>query len=205
MMATVIVRLALSTLLSLARPPAVDPIAERPRIEQMANDIAGVVEQADELATWLPGAGTGSDTVLPLPFTGSRSQEATALALVAIAWGESHLRADVADCRRTGDRRPWEPLSAGRSITAFQLHRGQAWGPFSRGGLCASGRLAAERALWVLSSHAARCRTPAAAFFGYASGNCSRRSAAGARHCKRWERLCAAAGIGASCGRREVL
>jgi hypothetical protein len=193
---TAVITAALAALLSQARVPAVDVVAERQRLEAMAAAIAGAVEEADELASWIPGAGELHADVLPLPFTGSRAAEATALALVAIAAGESRLAADVADCRRVGSDHP--------SITSWQLHGAWSFGPYSRTELCRSTRLAAERALWILSHHAAKCATPMGAFLAYASGSCSVRSAAGEEHCHRWERLCAAAGIVASCDMKEV-
>jgi hypothetical protein len=182
--------IALGAILTLARPPAVDPVAERPRLEDLAKTVAHVVDERDALATWLPGS------VAPLPFRGPWARQATALALVAIAWHESGFAADVADCRRLG---AFEP-----SISAFQLHGPWAWGPYTKAQICRSPRRAAERALFVLAHHGVRCRTPARWFSGYASGNCGRDVAAGRRQCAIWERLARGAGLDASCGRAVV-
>lgn len=175
----------LTAILSLAAPPAVDVDAERPRLEALAVAIAAAVDERDALATWLHGS------VTPLPFRGQAAREATALALVAIAYHESAFAADVADCRRVG---AFEP-----SITAFQLHGPFARGPYSRLEVCSAPRLAAERALFVLAHQGARCATPARWFSGYASGNCGRDVAAGRRQCAIWERLAQDAGLVASC------
>lgn len=185
--------IALDALVALARAPAVDIDVERPRIEALAESMAAAVEYADELAAWLPGAGTRTELVLPLPFTGLRAREATVLALAAIAKGESDLAADVADCRRGGPA--W---------TTFQIEPPWGFGQYTKAKLCSSQSRAADRALWVLSFHADRCGTPAAAFRGYSSGDCSKPSRAAAAHCRRWERLSLAAGLTASCSRREV-
>lgn len=182
-----IAELALTAILSLARPPAVAPVAERHRLEALASDIAAAVEEADDLAGWVGD---------PLPFRGPRAREAAALALVAIAFNESKFAAAVADCRRVGADQP--------SITAFQIFGAWALGQHTKAELCASPRLAAERALWVLSAHAARCGSPAAAFRGYSSGSCCRRSAAGKAHCRRWEKLGRASGIELSCAKMEA-
>lgn len=181
--------LTLAAILSLARAPAVDVIAERPRLERIAADVARVVVHHDEIAAWISGDP-------PLPFAGSAAREASALALVAIAHHESGFRAEVEDCRIVGTDHP--------SVTAFQL-----WGPFARGGhsrraLCTSPALAAERALWTLAHQAARVRSPAAAFRGYASGSGAIRSRAATRQCALWERLARVAGLEASCDRKEV-
>lgn len=184
---TRLAELALSAILSIARPPAVDVDAERPRLKEMAEAIADAVAERDMLAHWLPGL------VRPLPFDGPDAREASALALVSIAAGESAFAAEVADCRRVGADHP--------SITAWQLLGRWASGPYSREELCASPRLAAERALWVLAVHAERCGTPAKAFAGYASGDCGRDSHAAREHCRRWGRLADAHGVSASCTR----
>jgi len=182
--------LVLTAILSLARAPAVTLPEELPRLEALAEAIAGAVDEAQALEAWLPGTGPG------LPFTGAAAPEASALALVAIAHHESGFRAAVSDCRIVGTDHP--------SITAWQLWGPFARGPYSRRALCAEPRLAAERALWTLAHHAERTRTPAGAFRGYASGDPAVRSRAAARQCALWERLARAAGLVASCGRRDV-
>lgn len=185
-MTTELVSVTLTAILSIAGPPSVDPVLERPRLERLARAIASTVEERDALASWLHGS------VLPLPFRGSGARQASALALVAIAFHESAFRADVADCRRLGTFEP--------SITMFQLHGSFARGPHSKTDLCASVRLAADRALFVLAHQGHRCATPRQWHSGYASGNCARDVAAGRRQCAIWERLARDAGLKAHCG-----
>jgi hypothetical protein len=177
-----LVESTLAAILFLARPPAVDPVAERPRLEELAQAVSAAVEEQDDFADWLNE---------PLPFTGQHAREASALALVAIAYGESRFAATVADCRKVGTDHP--------SITSWQLHSRWAFGPYSRAELCASPRLAAERALWILSQHATHCRTAACIFRGYSSGSGAIDSAAARAHCRRWERLGRRAGLRLSC------
>ena len=172
---------AMTLLLAVARPPAVDAVAERPRLEALAVDIAGAVVEADELAGWIPGAGGGSTAVLPLPVTGPDARRQAVAALVSIAYGESRLSAAVADCRRVGSDHP--------SLGLWQLWGPMALGPYRRAELCASPRRQAERALWVLSFHAARCGSARKAFRGYASGDCGVKSRAAEAHYRRWNRL----------------
>lgn len=180
--------ITIAALLSVARPPAVDVVADRTRLEAMAAAIAGAVETADDplVAAWLGEP--------QLPLTGHRAREATALALVAIAAHESALRADVADCRRTGDH--------GRSITTWQLMRGRSWGRHTRRELCSSVAIAARQALAVFAGNGARASTAGGLFASYAGGR--RPSRASREMCRLWERLTRAAGIDASCSRRSV-
>lgn len=150
--------------------------ADRARLEAMGRDIAAAVEERDEVASWLPGA------VEPLPGRGSPGAPArAALALVAIAHHESGLRAEVADCRVTGDE--------GRAFTAYQLRGPFAFGGYRVSALCRSPRLAARRALAVLSRHG-RCGEERA-MWGYASGACNKPSAAARRQIAIWRRLLA--------------
>lgn len=172
---------AMTMLLAVARPPAVDIVTERPRLEALAEDIAAAAVEADELADWIPGAGELASTVLPLPFTGPDARRQAVAALVSIAYGESRFSAAVADCRRVG--------SDHGSVGLYQLWGWLAWGPYRRAELCASPLRQAERALWVLSFHAARCGSIAKAFRGYASGDCGVKSAAAEAHYRMWERL----------------
>lgn len=177
---------ALHAILSIARPPAVDVAEERPRLEEMASAIAEAVEEREQVNAWLPGAA-------PLPF----SPELSVVALVAIAYHEGGLRAEVSDCRITGDRLPHQPLHAGRAIGDWQLQRG-AWGGHSRREICGSVRLGARLALAHLARQSRR--SPAATFGGYAG----RAGKASRRQCAIWERLARRAGLDARCGRREV-
>ncbi len=156
--------LAIAALLSLNQNPA-----ERARLSTFGVDIAHVVSERDEIAAWL------SPAVDAIP----SSRERTVLALVAIAWHESGLRADVADCRVNGD--------VGQAFTAFQLRGPYAFGGSSVRSLCRSPRLAAHRALAVLSRHG-RCGEERA-FLGYASGRCTQTSAAARRQIAIWRRL----------------
>lgn len=182
--------LALGALIRVANPAAVDVVTERARLEETARGIASAAERADELASWIPGAGGGADRVLPLPFRGPHPRDLAVLALVAIAKHESELRAEVSDCRRTGDH--------GRSITLYQLHRGLAWGSYSRTELCSNQRVAAERALWVLSLHA-RPWHPMTAFRGFASGDRWRRTKAAREICATWANLAREHGLSVRC------
>lgn len=152
---------------------ALRPVPEdRPRLEDFGRDIAAVVHEREAEAAWLPGS------VDPLPLG---TPERTALALVAIAQHESGLRAEVADCRVTGD--------VGQAFTAFQLRGPFAFGGHSVRSLCRSPRRAARRALAVLARHG-RCGE-AQAFYGYASGRCDRPSSAARRQIKIWRELVA--------------
>jgi hypothetical protein len=172
---------AIALILAAARPPAVDVASERPRLEAMAVDIAAAVDGADELATWIPGAGEGPDVVLPLPFAGPEARRLAVAALVSIAVGESRLAAEVADCRRVGVDHA--------SLGMWQLWGWWARGPYTGAEICASMRRGAERALWVLSYHAARCGSIVEAFRGYASGDCSIKSRAADAHYRMWARM----------------
>ncbi|MGN6107784.1 MAG: hypothetical protein ACTHU0_21940 [Kofleriaceae bacterium] len=176
---------AFTAILSLARAPAVNVDAERPRLEELARSIAHAVEIRADLDAYLPGS------VTPIPFKGPEARSAAALALVAIAFHESAFRADVATCKRVGNPDP--------SITLFQLNGAYGRGPYSQAELCASNKLAAERALYIFAHHGSRCGTPAGWFRGYAAGNCGRVSGAARRQCAIWERLAKRAGLRASC------
>jgi hypothetical protein len=162
--------LTIAAVLAFARGPAVDPVAERPRLESFGRAIASAVHDRQALLEWLPGS------MAPLPSTPER----TSLALVAIAFHESSFRAEVSDCRIVGFAEP--------SITAFQLNGRWAWGPYTKRQLCRSPRLAAERALYVLSAQAQRCGSLERAFMGYASGNCARNTKAGRELVALWKR-----------------
>lgn len=156
------------------------PTVERSHLAVLSSAIVAAVEDREQAEAWLPGSA-------PLPFT----PELSALALVAIAYGESRFSAEVSDCRRIGHDLP--------SVTVWQLYGTWAFGPFTAAELCASTSRAAERALWVLAQHKERCGTPASVFRGYASGNCGRDSRAARWHCRRWERLARRAGLAAKC------
>jgi hypothetical protein len=182
--------LTLTAILSLAGAPSVDVAKEQPRLERFAAAIVHAVDARADMAAWMPGS------VVPLPFKGPEARAATALALVAIAFHESGFNAKVSDCRRLG---AFEP-----SITAFQLHGVFSRGPYTMKELCRSPRLAAERALYVFSHHAGRCRTPLQWHSGYAGGNCGRAYAAAKRQCAIWERLTRAAGLTANCSSAVV-
>lgn len=154
---------------------AVDPSpAEVTRLEAFAGDVSHAVDVAPEF-----------------PFRGPAAREGAIAALLVTAWHESGFRPAIVECRERGDH--------GRSITAFQLMRGMAWGPFSEEQLCGSVELAATRALAVLTVHA-RCSTPRAIWRGYATGDCGRRARAAGEMCGRWAWVLARVGIeGASC------
>lgn len=146
---------------------------DRARLERFGRAIAAEIQTHEQIDSWV-----GAD---PLP-GGARG---TALALVAIAHHESGLRADVADCRVTGD--------VGQAFTAFQLRGRFAFGNYTTRQLCRSPRLAARRALAVLTRHA-RCGEERA-LWGYASGNCAKPSAAARRQIAIWHRLRAHFGV----------
>lgn len=187
--------LVLTSILALARAPAVDKVAERPRLEALAADVAGAVDDAR------------SDN----PFAGPASREAAALVLVAVAFHESGFDARVQDCRLTGDRRPGQGPHEGPSVSLWQLKGWSGRGGLPRQLVCSSPRAAAARALRVFAAHAKRCSRSSwlAAFQGYASGSCGRESfvtyrskdgalrsqAAGAARCRTWARLAARAGL----------
>lgn len=149
----------LAAILTLARPPAVDVATEQPRLESFAAAIESAVEHVETRL----------------------SRADAAMALVAIASHESGFASDVADCRRTGDH--------GKSITAFQLLRGPAWGGYSRADLCASPELAAHQALRVLAANGQRARTPLGLFSAYAGHVRGGPSKAARDMCSLWERL----------------
>lgn len=171
--------LVLFALLRLVDPPQ----AEVDRLHEFAAEVVRAVDSAEEL-----------------PFTGPAAREATIAALMVIAHHESGIREDIITCRVRGDQ--------GRSITAFQLMRGFAWGGHSEAELCASNQLAATMALRVLQTHSTRCTRsgPGGWFAGYASGSCARPSRAATAMCARWVRETQRLGIvGASCWQRGEL
>jgi hypothetical protein len=197
----------LAAVLSLGRAPAVDVVAERPRLEALAADVALAVRDASAQN----------------PFTGPARDEAAALVLVAVAFHESGFDARVQDCRLTGDRRRGQAPHEGPSVTLWQLKGAWARGGLTREEVCRSPRLAAAQALRVFAGHARRCaRSPwLAAFQGYASGSCGRESLvayrtqegdvavkqqrAGLVRCATWERLAKRAGlVGATCSGGRV-
>jgi hypothetical protein len=184
------VTLAEFTLAAIMSLPGTSAPQDRPRLEELAGAIAEVVEDQAMFADWVPGVAE------PLPFDGPRADEATVLALVSLAYGESRFAAEVGDCRRIGSDFP--------SVGYFQLYGWWAFGPYTRTELCSSPERSAKRALWVFSQHGARCSTSAAAFRGYASGDCGRDSKAARAHCARWERLSRTAGITVSCNNRHA-
>jgi hypothetical protein len=153
--------------------------------EQWAADPAQVPVVADDIAL-AAGMRGGS------PFTGPNATELLALAAAAVAVHESNLAARVIACEVNGDE--------GRSVTAFQLMRGVAWGGHTREEICPSGPLAAYLAVGILQAHAARCaRTPIEMFRGYASGSCAKKSAAAERQCRKWVRAAKLAGHEVAC------
>lgn len=163
---------ALTAILSLTTPRS----APQDRLERLADDIglAAVLQES--------------------PFPGEAGKEAAVLALVAIARTESdHFRLSVIDCSQSAD--------GGRTFTAFGLMKGMAWYGASKEDLCPTGALAAFNALKVLRHHAGRCRAmPQSWFWGYAAGDCSKRSDVGKNQCRTWVRLTREAGmVGASC------
>lgn len=173
----------LSAILGMAQPTS----APLPRLEGLAADI--------DLAVQMRAASGGK-----LPFHGPAAQEATALALVSIAFGETGFREGWIDCVEGGDN--------GRSVSAFQLMRGAAWYGAARHELCPTSPLAAYNALRVLTGYSDRClrSTPMGWFYGYASGDCSKPSDAGRAHCERWVRLTRTMGlVGASCGSTRAI
>jgi hypothetical protein len=193
-------KLALAAILALAKAPAADPIADLPRLEALAADVARGVQDAS------------ADN----PFTGAAREEAAVLVLIGVAFHESAFDARVQDCRLTGDRMRGQLPHEGPSVTLWQLKGAWARGGVGRDEICARPRLAAAQALRVFGGHARRCaRSPwLAAFTGYASGSCGRESVvaylakdgtvrtqrAGAVRCRTWDRLAQKAGlVGASC------
>lgn len=145
----------LAAVLAVARAPAVDAVAERPRLEALASTISTAAHAH--------------------PWPGDVGEDQAALALVAVASHESGLRAEVADCRVTGDRHRGEGPREGASVGLWQLHRGRAWGGLTRAELCASVDVQADRAATLLASYAQRCTGSwVSAFQGYAAGGCGR-------------------------------
>jgi len=190
-------------------PPKADLDAERARLAPFALAIEDAVREAPAI-----------------PFSGDAAREATALALVAIASHESGFQQRVITC---------EKLGAAGDATAFQLLGPMALGPYTRKQVCASPRLAAERAIHVLAVQAgvavkgAGCpRGPwLAAWQGYASGRCGRPAPitvrrrpnpnselvlvtlsedGGKDRCETWAKLARAGGLtGAVCGARKPI
>lgn len=99
-------------------------------------------------------------------FEGEASVEATALALAAIAYHESGMKAGVQDCSLCHPGSQW--CDAGRSITAYQLHIG-SWGSHTRQELCEDNALATARALKILARYRTAGRSDLM-FCGYAMG-----------------------------------
>lgn len=83
--------------------------------------------------------------------------ESETVALAVLAYHESGLRADVAECKTKGD--------GGRSVTAWQILGG---GPE----LCQSYAAAARRALEIYRGNLRRCGSEAGAMSAYLSGRC---------------------------------
>jgi hypothetical protein len=117
------------------------PDAEVWRIGGIAADVCAVSESA------------------PM-FAGDDGAMTTALALTAIAWHESRMAERVQRC--TG--RP------GPSATLWQLEGSVAFGGHTRAELCGDTRLAASRALAMLSRYSTRGMW-AARFAGYHDGS----------------------------------
>ncbi len=162
-----------SILLALVVPSAAWA-PDRDRIPLVADDIA--------LAAELHGG---------RPFVGPRAAELLALAAAAVAVHESNLAGRVLSCEYGGDE--------GRSLTAFQLMRGAAWGGHARAEICSSGPLAAYLAVGILKANGRRARTPIEMFRGYASGSIAKKSTAADRQCRKWVRASRLAGLEVAC------
>lgn len=167
------------TLLGQPFPEDVRVACQTPELARycgIAEDVAHVTEHASRL-----------------PFRGHAAQEATAVALIGIAWHESRLRGDVQDCSYC--RKNPKACDVGRSMSIYQLMRGRAWGPYSQKQICSSNRLATWLALRVLVMNAERAETPRGMFFGYASGDPGRNTRAGRELLNGWELRARANGL----------
>lgn len=93
----------------------------------------------------------------------SIKQEDALSMLAAVAVGESSLRADIENCRTTGD--------GGRSVGLGQVMRGPNWRGHSRSEICASRRLQLRLALHVLDACWQRTSKADASFRCYTAGD----------------------------------
>lgn len=180
-----------------------NPPRER-RVCRIAREVAAVVDEH-----------AAQDRI---PFQGPAAQQATALALLEIAWHESGFRSKVENCTINGDPpRRGAPLSEGLAISLFQLQannhedlfitEGVRAGTriprpkkYSRASICKSNALAAKLALHALMRHAMTTRRsphPSSVqgmFFTYASGS-GKPSKAGREHVVQFEAMMRRHGI----------
>jgi len=149
-----------------------------------------------------------------IPFTGPAASQATALALLEIAWHESGFRSKVEDCRITGDPPTGHSkITEGRAISLFQLQSNNWYDLFemtntkpprhrrySRDAICKSNPLAARLALHALMRQAMTARAStkpggvAAMFYTYASGK-GGKTKAGQEHVVQFEAMLRQNGI----------
>lgn len=129
---------------------------------------------------------------------GDAGEAATAIALVAIARHESHLRESVRRCQLKGDH--------GRSVGLFQVQRGWAWDGHDERAICESDRLQAALSLRVLGHYRKSCKScaPLKLFQAYASGDPAKRSDAAKDTAAMWERIARKAGLQASAAGGEI-
>jgi hypothetical protein len=102
------------------------------------------------------------DPFEPVPFAGPGARDAARVLLLAIAAHESAGRAEVLDCRVTGDH--------GRAFGAFQIQRGIHWEGATPWQLCGDLRLQARLALHAAVRSRLRTRDWVSLVRGYATG-----------------------------------
>ncbi len=180
-----------------------NPPGER-RVCRIAREVSAVVHEH-----------TAEDRI---PFVGPAAEQATALALLEIAWHESGYRSKVETCLINGDPpRKGAPLSEGLAISLFQLQANNHFDLFVMGGfvagtrtprpkrydretICQSNALAARLALHALMRQAwvtrgsTHPKTVEGMFFTYASGK-SRSTKVGREHVAQFEAMARRDGI----------
>ena len=153
-----------------------------------------------------------------IPFVGPAAEQATAIALLEIAWHESGFRSKVETCVINGDPpRKGSPPSEGLAISLFQLQSNNHEDLFLKGGfvagthtprpkrysretICQSNAIAARLALHALMRQAwvtrasTHPKTVEGMFFTYASGK-SRSTKAGREHVAQFEAMARRHGI----------
>lgn len=115
-----------------------------------------------------------------LPFHGEGAPQASAAALVAVAWHESGFHLGYMDCSACPLVKDGK-CDGGQSVSPFQLHSGVSWLGHKRSEICEDTSLAATLALHWLSHHGRRTKSISGMVMGYASGDPGVKSDAGHR------------------------
>ena len=138
------------------------PGISQDRLRVVSNDMVSVVEE--EFSNSSLKSSITRDEALPM--------------LAAVAVGESALRADIENCKTTGD--------GGKSVGLGQVMRGPNWKGFSRKEICGSRRLQLKLSLHVIDMCWLRTPTPDAAFRCYTAGDHTKHSYAARKEYKEY-------------------